>query len=469
MYLPHLTDAIGDLILRRCQLEDAFFISSLLEAPIEQLRARGFPVERILKAASPKPVAAPSPQPPPAPVATIAAIPPVTATSIGKGTTVPPLQASDAMDDSSSIKSHGPDKASITSGDDAVPASTGTAAPESEDAHNDFEVLQQMFPDIDKDYLHQRLGSNPSMEQVQKLAEEMASGSYPKDGKWSETTAQEETASDGPSKDPKKSGLRKKLGRAFNGLRPSNVGGAFAPNLGPKGETNGTSSSSSVAGPGGQQLQEKQRAVPAVEDAQSHDNLGRMLQNAISSSSQVNKHGIHSHDTHLTSIPEGLDRGETCEMIPGHSLKPFPGPRNTGMTTHGIRVFSAREMPASEAFLLQNEAAIELFSTVLERLCEVFSLPRASMAIFHDPTGGTIAFNAGKAIHCNLRFFYSLFYATNSHNSSDCYSYWFVTMAHELSHHFVSAHNKEHGYYTESYVTKYLPKLVGLLASLPPP
>jgi len=29
--------AVGDLLLKRCQLEDAFFISSLLEAPVEQL------------------------------------------------------------------------------------------------------------------------------------------------------------------------------------------------------------------------------------------------------------------------------------------------------------------------------------------------------------------------------------------------------------------------------------------------
>ena len=44
--------AIGDLILQRCQLEDAFSISSLLDAPLEQLRARGFPVDRILQVGS---------------------------------------------------------------------------------------------------------------------------------------------------------------------------------------------------------------------------------------------------------------------------------------------------------------------------------------------------------------------------------------------------------------------------------
>jgi hypothetical protein len=33
--------AIGDLILQRCQLEDAFFISSLLDAPLEQVSQCG--------------------------------------------------------------------------------------------------------------------------------------------------------------------------------------------------------------------------------------------------------------------------------------------------------------------------------------------------------------------------------------------------------------------------------------------
>ena len=44
--------------------------------------------------------------------------------------------------------------------------------------------------------------------------------------------------------------------------------------------------------------------------------------------------------------------------------------------------------------------------------------------------------------------------------------YFAVTMAHELSHNLVSGHTKEHGFYTESFATKYLPKLVDLLASL---
>jgi hypothetical protein len=337
-----------------------------------------------------------------------------------------------------------------------------------------------MFPDMDKDYIYNRLGPNPSLDQVQKLAEDAASGHYPKNGNTSEAgdTATSSTfriePDDGSATSTRKSALRKKLGRAFNGLRPSSLGGMqLPPSVGSstrslKGTSTGGVGAESIAGPSSSStsVQEKQKPVPAVVDTQSHDNLGRLLQNAISSSSQVNKSGIHSPNQQLTSIPQGLDRGETCEMIPGHSLKPFPGPRSTGMTSNGIRIFSAREIPESETFLRQNDDAIESFALVLERLCTVYGLSRTSVAMFHDPNGGTIAFNAGKAVHCNIRFFFALFYSTGQQGSHDCYSYWFVTLAHELAHHLVSAHNKEHGFYTESYVSMYLPKLVSLLASL---
>ena len=339
------------------------------------------------------------------------------------------------------------------------------------------EVLSQMFPGMDKEYLRNMLGPSPSLEEVQRFAEEMASGSYPKDESLSEngTEATSSNSLQGDQDDASASslkkgasGLRKKFGRAFSGLRPSSIGGLphSGSNSKPPKAPPAAIGGSTIAGPGGGSLQESQKPVPTVADAQSHDNLGHLLQSAIKSSSQVNKSGIHSHNQELTSIPEGLDRGETCEMIPGHSLKPFPGPRGTGMTTNGIRIFSAREIPASEAFLLQNDLVIETFAVVLEHLCGVYGLPRTSLAMFHDPNGGTIAFNAGKALHCNIRFFYALFFSKGLHTSSDCYSYWFVTFAHELAHHLVSAHNREHGFYTESYVTKYLPKFVALLASL---
>lgn len=447
--------------MKRCQLEDAFFISSLLEAPIEQLRARGFPVERILKSEPAEPIPEPQsqttfPSQPEemAPTPTIAAI--------------PPILASDANQSVSKSNNSQP-----------VPPNLSATTLESSkgDQSESFQdLLTGMFPGIDKDYIYNKLGPNPTMEQVQSVAEELSLGNYPKTRKGD--FAENETAStvsnlaqdDLNDPGPRKSGLRKKLGRAFNGLRPSSIGGLQLPqpagNRIPKGGqvVSGDSISAPTSNLG--LHQEIQKPVPPVVDVNSHDNLGTMLQSAIKSSSHVSKSGIHSHTQQLTSIPTDLDRGETCEMLPGHSLKPFAGKHGNGATSNGILLFSARETPESEIFLSAHEAVIESFALVLERLCGVYGLPIASVAIFHEPNGGTIAFNANKAVHCNLRFFFSLFYTKGQQGSSECYSYWFVTLAHELAHHFVSAHNKEHGFYTESFVSMYLPKLVALLASL---
>ena len=111
---------------------------------------------------------------------------------------------------------------------------------------------------------------------------------------------------------------------------------------------------------------------------------------------------------------------------------------------------------------------IQIFREFSNNFALFDSLPVQSIAMFHEPSGGTIAFNRGRSIYYNLRFFYSLHYRNGTKPpSADCYSYWFVTTAHELSHNLVSAHNKEHGFYTERYAALYLPQLATLIAALP--
>jgi len=451
--------AVGDLILKRCQLEDAFFISSLLEAPVEQLRARGFPVDRILK---PQPVA----PPPPPPVA--------------------PSAATRNPNDSTSKSENGnrSTRATMASSTEAGPPGNGpqqTIAHDVPSVEHFFDTLKQMYPDADEEYIRSRLGSTPSLDTVRQLAEEMASGDYPR-GKNSPTdadtvassigTESEQTDAESPKKNKK--GIRKKLGRALHSLRPSNLGGSAASSPPPLADNAGSAGGSgagagTMAAPGTSVQHESTEPVHAAADAQSHSNLESMLEQKAKSTSKVGA-APHSVDSHLTAtIPEGLDRGQTCEMVPGQSLLPYRGPRGDGQTRHGIRLFSTRNRPESEEFLRQNPDVVDSFSLVLDRLCSVYDLKPSSVGIFHGPAGGTIAFNAG-SLYFNIRFFHALHWRSSvpatASSSSDCYSYWFVTFAHELAHNLVSAHNKEHGFYTESYVTMYLPKLLQLLRSL---
>jgi hypothetical protein len=510
--------AIGELILLRCQLEDAFFISSLLEAPLEQLRARGFPVDRIIKPepipepvrVTPPPSAVETPSklaaPPtisaqsPAPISaqspagnkgTVAEIPPKENKSYGgtvaeippkeikpNGATVAEMPPKEDKSYGGTVaeippkesKSYGGTVAEMPSDDEEsseeLPKAQVSASHESNtdppmSQEGCVAIMKQMYPDADEEFIRNRLGQKPTTDDVRSLAEEMSAGSYPK-------------KSDGHGKvqgnAPVKNKIlgSKKLGQAFNGLRGSSFGGASAPKRGVKSEqpTFGAHTESSMMGP---QLHGNDGTpVPPEADANSHANMEKMLEQTVGQSSRVDANGVSSAEHTEMSIPEGLDRGTSCEVVPGQDLKPFAGPNQNAQAHNGIRVFSARKAPSSEEFLRAHFDAVESFAVVLERLCGVYGLQLSSVCIFHDPAGGTIAFNSNKSLHFNVRFFFALHYGQNKHQSRDCYSYWYVTTAHELAHHMASGHNKEHGFYTESYVSLYLPKLVSLFAKLDP-
>jgi hypothetical protein len=457
--------AIGELILERCQLEDAFFISSLLEAPLEQLRSRGFPVDRIIK---PEPIPEPEPKVPPTPE-----VPPTTASddsdkpsrtsATTQAVSPPPVSAPiiAALPDESSD----PQKAGTSVGgsnrENQSKASdaneNATEPPLSRDGYVD--MLKQMYPGADEKYIRDRLGDKPTLDDVHSLAEEMATGGYPEDPASRESMKSNGSEQKETSKLLGSKKLGKKLGRALNGLRGSKFGGSIGANL--------FSQPQSVSAPatGSQPFGDGITPVPPETDATSHENMERMLQQTVQQSSIVDSNGISSPETQM-SIPEGLDRGSSCEVIPGVDLKPFMGTNQKGESHNGIKIFSARKHPSSEEFIRDHSDAIESFAVVLERLCGVYDLALSSIAIFHDPTGGTIAFNANKALHFNVRFFYALQYIKNMHQSRACYAYWFVTFAHELAHHMASGHNKEHGFYTESYISLYLPKFLVLLAQI---
>ena len=166
-------------------------------------------------------------------------------------------------------------------------------------------------------------------------------------------------------------------------------------------------------------------------DGLSHERLNEMLANSLASSRGTAATGLNSAERHMTALPEGLSRGDDgCEVIPSQNLKIF------GRTTNGIKVFSSIKKNAeedSEAFLRSNIETIKTFASVLETLCEVFRLNMQSVAIYHDSCGNTIAFNSNKALYFNLRLFAHLHYNDGAPLSSECYSYWFTTMAHELA------------------------------------
>jgi len=391
--------AVGDLILKRCQLEDAFFISSLLEAPLDQLRSRGFPVDRIIK--QPEPVVVPEPaprKPPPDAPAAAAAVAPAA---------------------KSVAPSNAPTPSTATNGAANYPqeeetSENSTVSDTSKTDTSKADILCNMFPDADRNFVEAALGNNPSADDVRSLAEDMAAGKYPKSDDHSEaaTEATSSTFGSSPAEKKKKS-MRKRLGRAFNGLRGSHTAGVTDP-----GQSSGVGLGDAVAPPGSTRHEESREPVPPAADAHTQESLDRMLETSVNSTSRVQQRDIDNHESKLTSIPQELDRGLTCEVIPGHSLKPFIGPRGNGKTHNGIVVFSSKAHASSEIFLDENEVSLKFFAEVLENLCvKVFDLKLDSIAIYHDPAGTSIAFNHGRSLHFNFRFFHALHFLQNKHQT----------------------------------------------------
>ena len=260
--------AVGDLILQRCQLEDAFFISSLLEAPLEQLRARGFPVDRILK-----------PEPPPRPL---------------------PAPVREVQEDPVAV--HG------ETGENQHAKSTGA-----DEDGSKADILKSMFPDADFDFIKAALGNNPSLDEVQSLAQDMAAGKYPTKDASENSTVATEQEQDEPStnhesaSNAKKKSLRKRLGKAFNGIKGSNFGGMQLPAPSHGGSTiaNGVPKA-----PSSKAAEQREPVAPAT-DASTQSSLEQMLEQSVNTATKVDANGIESPETQLTSIPPDLDKGDT--------------------------------------------------------------------------------------------------------------------------------------------------------------
>ncbi|KAG7344022.1 DUF3684 domain containing protein [Nitzschia inconspicua] len=433
--------AVGELILQRCQLEDAFFISSLLEAPLDQLRARGFPVDRIIK-----PIEVldtrieedKSGSSENANVEVVASVP----QSIGEeNSSLPPAGdtgKNDAMAQSSKQKEE-------------------YKAAENQSPRDAYaSMLKEMYPGAEDSYIKEKLGDRPDLNRLKEVAEDLAINGYPDD---ENSTADNSSATGSVETNASKILGSKKLGRAFNGLKGSNFGGVA--NRLKKSGINSMGGGGMMSSP---PSNDRNKEVRPKDDPILHENMESMLKETVKASPSVDASGLKSPEQSL-SIPEGLDHGSSCEVIPSQNIKPCVEQNGKAAAHNGIKIFSHAKLASSEEFLRVHRDAVECFAVVLERLCTlVFGLSLRSVAIYHDPTGAAIAFNAGGALYFNFRYFHSLHFLKNLNDSKECYSYWYVVGCHELAHNLVKAHDRNHGFYTESYTILFLPKLMDLLS-----
>lgn len=394
--------ALGDIILQRCELEDAFLLSNLIEAPLDTLRARGFAVDKKVKVKEYKPPAKPKPKandPRPAPSAAAAE-----AASASKSTS----PASDQKDRHSKEATEGNGQGDIS---------------QSSSGESDTEDSRLARLAAEAAAAAESVASSPAAAAAAAKAAAAASQGQATSAS-SPTNNQEDPDS---LRNKKRRGLRKLLG--------GRGGSTKMPDTSQHTAASGYSESDSA----GQQHMPPSQTGRTVDDttpvspeadAFSHEKLNEMLASSLASSRGTAATGLNSAERHMTALPEGLSRGDDgCDVIPAQNLKIF------GRTTNGIKVFSSVKNGEedSETFLRGNIQTIKIFASVLETLCEVYRLNMQSVAIYYESCGNTIAFNSNKALYFNLRLFAHLHYNDGGPLSSECYSYWFTTMAHELA------------------------------------
>lgn len=118
------------------------------------------------------------------------------------------------------------------------------------------------------------------------------------------------------------------------------------------------------------------------------------------------------------------------------------------VTNNGTRIFIDKNQPDPEAFIADYQKPIRDFDELLREICHIYRLDPAVMHIFYDAVGATIAFNTNGSVFCNLRYFVQLHRDLLRNDRATAGHYWFVVVAHELSHNLVKQHDANHSYYT---------------------
>lgn len=206
--------------------------------------------------------------------------------------------------------------------------------------------------------------------------------------------------------------------------------------------------------------------APGTERVTSPSDIQANLQTAIKATREYNA-------SSLFSPPTTRDIKETplyCDHTHGQDLSlvtELPG---------GMRLYLPRSADPTDSgrFLQTHAAGLAHFTALLAEAATIFELAPATLNIFHDAQGATIAFNRNGSLFCNLRYFLQLHYDALTRAQSgqddgaaahtDALAYWFVTLCHELAHNLVGPHNAEHSYYTESFVAHYFRRLMWLAA-----
>ncbi|KAF4986979.1 hypothetical protein FDECE_15665 [Fusarium decemcellulare] len=167
------------------------------------------------------------------------------------------------------------------------------------------------------------------------------------------------------------------------------------------------------------------------------------LLNAVKSTRAYGSNSVFSEP----QVSEVKEQATYCDKKPAQNITFM------AETGNGMKIFVSKDLTEPSEFLSKHINNINVFSSLLTEVGNVYSLSPKVLHIFYDEAGGTIAFNTGGSIFCNFRFFLQLHAAQiegarSGQAKAEAATWWWVVMAHELAHNLVSVHNSDHSYYT---------------------
>ncbi|KAI9105922.1 hypothetical protein DFS34DRAFT_601439 [Phlyctochytrium arcticum] len=450
--------SIGHIILRNCRLKDSLLLSTLLSTSVQNLRRKGFPVDRILK---------------------------LTDNRLRNAQIVKEQKQATAVPEPNTRNVS--DGSQRTLSADDVDASQPSLVDDK--IQREVDQLLAIFPDADPAFLQRELQqASGSREPVLVVTEKLLDmgDQYPKTGR----LENKKRASNGEDNGM----FGNFLGKARDKIKNKGLSGLY--------ELAGES----IAGTSSNRSPEPQRTrpnqhsgtnMPAEElTRNSAVNLKNHLASSISSLRGTAESAFKArvpNDPPPTIPPNQLSRqfADHCSIISENDLV-------LKQHVDDVPLYVDRAIAPSvlDGLFSTSGPALRRFVAVLQVLANVFGTDKGSVHLYYDLNGSTIAFNRGRTLFFNVRYYLTLHYNPTTHDglgssdvtlpgafgtpntsaaasgtdlsseAADVFYYWFLTWCHELAHNFVSEHDAAHEYWMSSFAETYMSKLVRVLRNL---
>ncbi|EJD52006.1 hypothetical protein AURDEDRAFT_181569 [Auricularia subglabra TFB-10046 SS5] len=186
--------------------------------------------------------------------------------------------------------------------------------------------------------------------------------------------------------------------------------------------------------------------------------IDRNVQQAIAGCRPESSSNLRDR-TQMSMVKEAQDEGY-CDISGRVEDLGFVG------MVSGIKVYLSTHLPERQGTFSAKAPVIKRFLAVVAPLREIYKLPPASIHIYLDGEGPTVAFNRGGSLFLNLRFYEAWHDAeVLAGNLGNAYKSWFFTLAHEIAHNLVQIHNAEHEFYFSTISQAHVGGLANLLTS----